>query len=168
MAMRRPIDGNDSYAVLLAELAGRLRLPALAPDAWGTCAIRFGGALTVNLRPGWDDPDTLWLVCSLGAIEPDAATCAALLRGNLPWRQAQGATLGLSDESPPRVLLSRSLRWRGLDGAGLAASLEDFVAAAHSWQQRLAQPPGGHQDPATAGRAPHARERDGLAAWVRA
>ncbi len=168
--MQRPIDGTDAYAVLLAELAGRLGLACLAPDASGTCAIRFGGTLTVNLRQGWSDPQALWLVCSLGPIEPDAATCLALLRSNLPWRQDAGTMLGISDETPPRILLSRALHWRGMDGAALAASLEAFVGVARAWCERLAGDAQGtapHGAPA-APPAPRAREQDGQAAWFRA
>jgi hypothetical protein len=67
--------------------------------------------------------------------------------------------LGISGETPPRILLSRALHWRGMDGATLAASLEAFVGVARAWAERLA----GGAPPAM-----RAREQDHQAAWFRA
>jgi Tir chaperone protein (CesT) family len=128
---------DPALAMLMAELGQRMGLGELALDADGACALRFDGRSVINLqhRP---NEDALWLYADLGVPASGPALYGDLLRGNLFWRTTFGATLSLSGDEPPHVILALQIPWRGLTGAQLASRLESFLHTAEDWGELVA------------------------------
>lgn len=128
---------DPALTMLMAELGQRMGLGELALDADGACALRFDGRSVINLqhRP---TEDALWLYADLGAPASGPALYGDLLRGNLFWRTTFGATLSLSGDEPPHVILALPVAWRGLTGAQLAGRLETFLHTVEDWAELVA------------------------------
>ncbi|MBT9292936.1 type III secretion system chaperone [Prosthecodimorpha staleyi] len=130
---------DPALSNLITELGARMGLPNLALDADLTCALGFDRRSVVNIqyRP---DRDALWFFADLGVPAAGEAAYEDLLRGNFFWRSTLGATLSLSGDQPPHVILALSVAWRGLDGARLAKQLESFVNTTEDWSEVIADP----------------------------
>ena len=128
---------DPGLALLIGELGQKMGLGHLALDAEGPCALRFDGRAIVNMqyRP---DEDALWLYTDLGIPASGPELYADLLRGNLFWRATLGATLSLSGDEPPHVVLALSTPWHGLNGIELAAKLETFLNTVEDWEALIA------------------------------
>lgn len=132
---------DEALDALLQDMARWLQLPALRLDSRGACAIRFDGRVHVTLQRNPRDAEELWLHADLGPTRGDAGQYQALLRGNLLWQATAGATLGLTHDEPPHAVLATRLRWRGLDRAVMADTLEAFVGACDHWAGALSARP---------------------------
>jgi hypothetical protein len=128
---------DPALQTLIAELGGRMGLGSLALDGDGACALRFDGRSVVNMqyRPREDE---LWLYADLGLPASGEELYADLLRGNLFWRATFGATLSLSGDEPPHVVMALPLAWRGKTGAELAGRLETFINTVEDWSELVA------------------------------
>lgn len=129
---------DPSLRLLIGELGARMGLGDLALDTDGAASLRFDGKAVVNfqLRP---NEDVLVLYSDLGVPANGPELYADLLRGNLFWRTTLGATLSLSGDEPPHVILALQVPWRGLDGARLAARMETFVKTIEDWSELVAE-----------------------------
>lgn len=125
---------------LLRELGQALGLGALQLNGDACCAFGLETGQVINLLYR-EAEDELWLFADLGTGQGDKALYAELLRANLFWSATQGATLGLSSDETPRIILTLPLRWRPLDGVQLTARLQGFVATVEDWAERLARAP---------------------------
>lgn len=90
---------------LISELGSRMNLPALRLDESGGCALEFNERITVSLQYR-EAENQLWMYAILGHI-PDGVPklYEKLLQANLFWRHTFGATLSLSGDAPPNVVL---------------------------------------------------------------
>jgi len=140
---------DEAFEALLQDLARWLQLPGLRLDSRGACAIRFDGRLHVTLQRNPREAEELWLHADLGPTRGEASQYQALLQGNLLWQATAGATLGLTHDDPPRALLATRLRWRGLERAILADTLEAFVGACDHWVAVLSVRPAQAAAPAS-------------------
>lgn len=134
------MDIDPALRMLIDELGSRMGLDGLALDDDGATSLRFDGRTIVNLqyRPS---EEVLLLYTDLGAPAAGEALYGDLLRGNLFWRSTLGATLSLSGDEPPHVILASTVAWRGLDGPRLAARMETFIATAEDWGEVVAESP---------------------------
>ena len=117
---------------LVRELGAVMAFDDLTLDGNGACAVRFDGRTVVNLQ-GRGASDSLWLFADLGPVSGGVELYADLLRGNLFWRATLGATISLSGDEPPHVIMTLPLVWRGLNGEQLALKLETFVNTLEDW-----------------------------------
>jgi hypothetical protein len=145
---------DPALQALIAELGGRMGLGDLALDGNGACALRFDGRSVVNMqyRPREDE---LWLYADLGVPATGEELYADLLRGNLFWRTTFGATLSLSGDAPPHVVIALPMAWRGRTGSELAAKLETFVHTVEDFAELVA---GEREGPAGAEAGPPAAD----------
>ncbi|MGJ0508584.1 MAG: type III secretion system chaperone [Methylocystis sp.] len=121
---------------LLAEIGQHFSFGELRLDEERGCALRFGGRTTVNLQYR-DEDDAFYLYAILGAPPPRLETYRDLLGANLFWEGTSGATLSLSNDDPPRVVLSQAFDWRGKTGAQFARTIETFAAVVGDWAEML-------------------------------
>ena len=123
---------------LISELGSRMNLPALKLDESGGCALEFNERITVSLQ--YREPESqLWMYAILGHIpEGRPELYAKLLQANLFWRHTFGATMSLSGDEPPNVVLARPLHLTSLDEHSLSNAVELFLNTATDWQTRLA------------------------------
>jgi hypothetical protein len=128
---------DPALTTLMAELGQRMGLGELALDGDGACALRFDGRSVVNLQYRANE-DALWLYTDLGVSASGPELYADLLRGNLFWRTTFGATLSLSGDEPPHVIMALPTAWRGLNGAQLAGKLETFLNTVEDWSELVA------------------------------
>jgi len=128
---------EPALALLIGELGDRMGLGELALDADGGCALRFDGRSVVNMQYRANE-DALWFYSDLGVPASGPAIYADLLQANLFWRMTFGATLSLSGDDPPHVILAMPLAWRGLNGTQLAGTLETFLNTAEDWAELVA------------------------------
>lgn len=142
---------DPALTTLMAELGQRMGLGELALDGDGGCALRFDGRSVVNLQYRANE-DALWLYADLGEPASGPEIYADLLRGNLFWRTTFGATLSLSGDVPPHVIMALPTAWRGLNGAQLAAKLETFLNTVEDWSELVASRGEGERTPG--GRGP--------------
>jgi hypothetical protein len=140
---------DPALTMLIGELGLRMGLGELALDGDGACALRFDGRSVVNLQYRANE-NALWLYADLGVPARGPELYADLLRGNLFWRTTFGATLSLSGDEPPHVIMALPTTWRGLDGTQLAAKLETFLNTVEDWSELVAD----HGDGAPEGRGP--------------
>ena len=117
---------------LIADLGAQMGLGDLALDDHGSLALRFDDSLVVNLQAVADD-ELLLLDADLGPPAADERIYPVLLRGNLFWRAALGATVSLTGDEPPHVVLAQETRWRGQDLGAMVAFLERFLHTAEDW-----------------------------------
>lgn len=127
---------DPQLVVLVQELGTVMGFDKLALDAEGACAVRFDGRTVVNLQCH-EALDSLWLFADLGPVSGGAEVYADLLRGNLFWRATLGATISLSGDEPPHVVMTLPVAWRGLNGEKLALRLETFVNTIDDWAELL-------------------------------
>jgi hypothetical protein len=128
---------DPALALLIDELGERMGLGELALDGDGGCALRFDGRSVVNMQYRANE-EALWFYSDLGVPASGPAIYADLLHANLFWQMTFGATLSLSGDEPPHVILALTVAWRGLDGAQLAAKLETFLNTAEDWAELVA------------------------------
>jgi hypothetical protein len=128
---------DTGLQALIAELGQRMGLASLALDGDGAGALRFDGRSVVNMqyRPREEE---LWFYADLGVPASGPELYPDLLRANLFWRTTLGATLSLSGDEPPHVIMVLPLVWRGLNGAQLALKLETFINTVEDWAELVA------------------------------
>jgi hypothetical protein len=121
---------------LLVEIGEYFSVGDLRLDEEGSGALRFGARMIVNLqyRPG---DDAFFLYAILGAPPPSLDLYRDLLAANLFWDGTSGATLSLSNDDPPNVVLTQAFDWRGKTGAQFAQTIETFAAVAQDWSEML-------------------------------
>jgi hypothetical protein len=121
---------------LLAEIGQYFAVGDLSLDEEGGGALRFGARTIVNLqyRPG---EDVFFFYALLGAPAPDLDIYRDLLAANLFWSGTSGATLALSNDNPPNVVLTQAFDWRGKTGAQFARTIETFADVARDWSEML-------------------------------
>lgn len=134
---------------LLAEFGGQIGLPALALDADGATALAFDGGVQINFQYR-ADADALWLITDLGVPASGPAVYEDLLKGNHFWHATLGATLSLSGDETPRVILTLPIGWRGLNGARLARIMETYLNTIRAWSEVIAAPSDDDDAPADA------------------
>lgn len=122
---------DSALAGLIGRLAARIGLPGLTLDAQGACAIHIDDRFVVGLQ--CRDDDELVMYADLGVPVQGPNVYPGLLRGNLFWRATLGATLSLTWDDPPHVVLALPLSWRIHDEDSLARQLETFMNAAEDW-----------------------------------
>lgn len=122
---------------LISELGSRMNLPALKLDESGGCALEFNERITVSFQ--YREPENeLWMYAILGHIpEGRPELYEKLLQANLFWRHTFGATLSLSGDAPPKVVLARPLHVTSLDELSISNAVEIFLNTAIEWQARL-------------------------------
>jgi hypothetical protein len=123
---------------LLAEIGQHFSVGDLRLDAEGAGALRFGARTIVNLqyRP---EEDVFFLYALLGAPAPRLDIYRDLLAANLFWEGTSGATLALSHDDPPNVVLTQAFDWRGKTGAQFARTIEIFADVAGDWREMLSR-----------------------------
>lgn len=127
---------DPSLQNMLSELGQHLSVGEVRLDAEARCAFRFGGRMTINLRFHAPD-DQFCFYADLGAPAPSIEIYRDLLGANLFWRGASGATLSLSNDDPPHVILAQIFGWRGRTGAQFAREIETFANVAQDWAETL-------------------------------
>lgn len=124
---------------LLHELGQRMELSQLQMDADGGYALELDQRMVVSLQYR-ETEDELWLYADLGPVPRRSADFyEKLLQANLFWQQTSGATLSLSGDQPPHVVLAQALHWMPMDDTLLGAAMERFVNAVEEWQVQLNQ-----------------------------
>src|SRR5262245_34179633 len=126
------MDLDPALRSLIADLGAQMGLRALALDDRGSVALRFDDSLVVNIQAVADD-ELLLFYADLGPPAAGERTYPALLRGNLFWRTTLGATLSLTGDEPPHVVLAQETRWRGKDLGAMVAFLERLLCTAEDW-----------------------------------
>ncbi len=125
---------DPALQALIGELGQQMGLGDLSLDEQGFCALRFDEKLVINLQY-WADDEQLLLFADLGPSAIGVQLYSNLLRANLFWRATLGATLSLSEDDPPHVILALQQPWQPLDAAQLNASLERFVNTVEDWSE---------------------------------
>ena len=126
------MDLDPALRSLMTDLGAQMGLSDLALDDQGSLALRFDDSLVVNLQ-AVAEGDLLLFYADLGPPAAVEQIYPALLRGNLFWRTTLGATLSLTNDEPPYVVLAQETRWRGQDLGGIVAFLERFLHTAEDW-----------------------------------
>ncbi|HSW17860.1 MAG TPA: type III secretion system chaperone [Ramlibacter sp.] len=123
------------FEEIIRQLATHLRLPALAPETDGTCAIQFD-AIAVALVPH-PERGGFAARAQIGNIaRPDyAQSMEALLGANLFDRDIGNSVLGM--DAGGDVYLTQHFKYGPLTMEGFLAALRRFVNRAEQWQQRL-------------------------------
>ncbi len=122
---------QSGMADAIRQLGHALGLGDAVLDANGACAMQFDERYIVTIQCD-EAEDALCFHADLGDL-PRPQTCVDLLRANLFWQGTGGATLALSHDDPPRVILARSVAWRGAGTAALLEVLETFVNTVEEW-----------------------------------
>lgn len=130
---------------LIAEVGNRLELEELSFDDEGFTALRFDEDLVVNFQAVSDD--ALMLYADLGVPARGDAIYPDLLKANLFWRTTMGATLSLTDDPKPRVILAIEFLWQNLEIAELTTRLESFVNAVEDWGELVNKDTGQSEAP---------------------
>jgi hypothetical protein len=126
------MDLDPALRSLIADLGAQMELNDLALDDDGSVALHFDDGPVVNLQ-AVADGDRLLLYADLGPPAAGERIYPVLLRGNLFWRATLGATLSLTGDEPPHVVLARETSWRGQDPGSMVAFLERFLHTAEDW-----------------------------------
>ena len=121
---------------LLNQFAAAIGLDALDLDEEGLCALRFSGTITVEMSAR---DDQLLMYSDLGAVPngTEETLYPALLQANLFWQSTHGATLSITDDLPPRVVLACMLDWSHHTAVQFERLMEQFVDAAENWMGRI-------------------------------
>ena len=132
---------DPALRLLVADLGRHVELGELQLDENGACGLAVDGRFVVGLLcPADGEGDDLVLHANLGTPAAGPAAYATLLRGNLLWHATLGATLSLTHEEPPQVVMALPVPWRGLDAGGLAGRLEQFIDTADDWRELIDTP----------------------------
>lgn len=123
---------------LLSRLGQALGMPGPELDSEGGCSVVFDEQFTVGIQLH-EGQDELWIYADLGACTRGPGFYAELLKANLFWRANAGATLSLTDDDPPHVILARSATWRQHDAHSLSELLKTFVDTMEKWCGELRQ-----------------------------
>ena len=122
---------------LINEFGQTMRLSDLKLDNDGGCAVRLDKKLVVNLQCREVERE-LWFYVDMGTPATGSKIYADLLRGNLFWSATFGATLSLSGDAPPHIIITLPISWYGMDGSTLLKQLEIFVNAVEEWSEYIA------------------------------
>lgn len=116
-------------------LAAQLRLPGLAPDADGTCAVQVG-EVAVALLPH-DERQGFALRCRIGSVAHEAhvAAMASLLAANLFEDGPASSVLGMDPGGD--IYLLQHVPYAHLAAGPFMAAFERFIDRAHRWQKEL-------------------------------
>jgi len=127
---------NATPHTLIEELGQQLGLGPLRLDEQGFCALRFDDKLLVNIQY-WADGEQLVLFADLGPPASGVDLYPVLLKANLFWRTTLGATLSLSEDNPPHVIIALQQAWQTLDAGQLSTLLERFVNTVEDWTEAV-------------------------------
>jgi hypothetical protein len=125
---------DPTLKTLVSEIGNQVGLEKLSLDEEGFSSLRFDDRFVINLQAVPDD-EALMLYTDLGAPASGDQIYADLLRANLFWRSTMGATLSLSDDATPHVILAREFSWRHYDFGQVISVLETFVNTAEDWSE---------------------------------
>jgi hypothetical protein len=133
---------DPTLQTLIKEFGSQIGVGELTLDNDGACALRLGEDLRIDFqyRP---DRDHLVIYADLG-VATGPEIYPELLRGNLFWRMTSGATLSLSNDSPPHVVLALTTDWRSLRVTSLQELVERFITTARDWIE-IMKAPGEHE-----------------------
>lgn len=120
---------------VLHHLAAALRLPALTPDADGSCAVQVG-EVAIALLPH-DERQGFALRCRIGSIAHDGHVAAmeSLLAANLFEDGPSSSLLGMDPGGD--IYLLQHFQHAHFAAGPFMAAFERFVARAHRWQKEL-------------------------------
>ena len=131
------MDTPDHLRARVRELGQHMGLSDLQMDADGGCALELDRRMTISLQHR-EAENELWLYADLGPTpQRTPAFYEQMLQANLFWRLTLGATLSLSGDEPPHLVLARPLPWMHLGLAGLIAAVDTFVKTVEDWQATL-------------------------------
>jgi Tir chaperone protein (CesT) family len=121
---------------LLDQFANSIGLENLQLNEDGLCAVRFSGAITVEMCA---DGNRLLLYSDCGPVQlgSEVHLYPELLQANLFWQSTHGGTLSITDDSPPRVILAVQSEWAHLTAVQFEGLVEHFVDTAEKWIKRL-------------------------------
>lgn len=125
---------HPQFESVLASIRRALALPDLQPDADGICQLVFDERFVVNI--GWNDPHVVWFA-PVGFVAPEhrGEMLAALMQGNLFWRETGGATLSLSQDAST-VVLAYQAPAHTLTQEDVLALLQWFMQRVDEWIDR--------------------------------
>lgn len=127
---------ENAAVQLLAEFGSQIGVADLAFNEEGACALSFDELPPVNMQYK-SALQEIWLYADLGVPAGGPAIYETLLRGNYFWDSTLGATISLSGDDTPHVILARPVAWRGLDGPRMALVVETFVNTIRDWQELM-------------------------------
>lgn len=121
---------------------------ALRLDAARACRLVFDGRTALDIEAPADRPGTVFLHSAVGVLPPAGrreAVYETLLAGNLFGRDTGRAALAI-DRDLGEILLVRQLDMAETSHAAFADAVEDHVARAKAWTERLRQAPAPAED----------------------
>lgn len=120
---------------ILHLLAAELRLPGLAPDPDGSCALRVG-EVAVALLPH-DERGGFALRCRIGSVahEGHVAAMESVLAANLFEDGPASSVLGMDPGGD--IYLLQHFRHAHVAAGPFMAAFERFIDRAHRWQREL-------------------------------
>ncbi len=121
---------------LLNEFAGLIGLPTLDFNPEGFCTIGIDQNIIIDIQYA-EERDDLILFSDLGIPASGAEIYETLLKANLFWRATLGATLSLSQDETPHVVLALAVRWKELDANQFEAIFDRFVNTIEDWSELL-------------------------------
>jgi hypothetical protein len=130
---------EPTLQALMKDFGSEIGVGELILDEDGACALRIDDKLRVDFQY-WPDREHLMIYVDLGVPEAGAEIYIELLRANLFWRMTFGATLSLSNDAPPHVVLAQTSDWRSLRASSLKEMVERFVNTAQDWKEMIHAP----------------------------
>lgn len=127
---------DPGLQLLLNQFAQSIGMPDLMLNEEGQCAVRFSGTITLEMSA---DEGRLLVYSDVGNVTPgtEDQLYPSLLQANLFWHSTHGATLSITDDQPPRVILAAQYDWMHLTPVQFEAHIEHFVDTAEKWLARL-------------------------------
>ena len=127
---------DSGLQTLLNELGQHMGIGELNLDNDGYCALQFDEDIVINFQY-WQDEQQLVIYADLGVPASGEQLYSALLEANLFWRLTLGATLSLSGDEPPHVIIALKQAWQSQNAVDLAVTLERFVNTVEDWMEMV-------------------------------
>jgi len=120
---------------LIAGFGDLIGCQGLALDSVGRCSLLIGEDLTFDLM-FVGESESLVCYVDLGPLErgKGEALYPVFLEANLLWGGTAGATLSISDDTPPHVVLAQTFSWPGAAPQQLHEMVEGFLKTANRWR----------------------------------
>lgn len=129
---------------LFEQLCNEQNIPQIVFDSSESATLPVGDeGLVLHIQYRSDVEDVVFL-SPLGEIPDDSApyVLEALLAANLYWQETFGATLAWNPELNQPVL-QYSVPPANMSAGQLATALDDYLAAANAWREKIAALAGG-------------------------
>jgi len=130
---------NDRELVeLISDFGDMIGCQGLALDSVGRCSLLIGEDITLDLM-FVGESDTLVCYVDLGTLERNKGETLypLFLEANLLWGGTAGATLSISDDTPPHVVLAQPYAWSGTTAAQFHEMVEEFLKTANRWRDLI-------------------------------